>query len=144
MVGEPIAAPMAALLDQHGIPAAGASAMQVTVEQLRHARLVLTMTRRHRSDVATLNPSVMRRAFTLLEFAAIVSTDEAIDQIRATDPVERLTLATEWAARHRFLGPAAGAAYDVVDPYGRSKAMYRASLGQIEPAVAAITRFTLK
>jgi protein-tyrosine phosphatase len=143
LVGAPIAGPMSALLETNGLSSAGSSARQLTREMLAEANLVLTMTRAHRSAVAGLFPAVVRRSFTLREFAALLSLPDAEAAAPATNRVARLSAALEWASLHRSRVVGASAHdLDVIDPYRRSRATYQKSFGQLAPAVQTIARFT--
>ncbi|SDD03330.1 arsenate reductase/protein-tyrosine-phosphatase family protein [Auraticoccus monumenti] len=138
LVGEPIHGPMAPLLEQHGGSPLAFSARQVREEDVRTAQLVLAMSRQHRAAVVELWPGAVRRTFTLLEFARIVSGLGATSLTGDTSGV-RLSQLLPLAAASRSAYPAHRPGDDdVVDPYGRAGDVYRQSMEQILPAVEAI------
>lgn len=89
------------------------------------ADLIVTATRWHRSEVLAKNPRALRRAFTLLEFAALT------EKVDGSDP---RALVAE-AARQRSLAPAK---VDIDDPYRRSPEVHRRTADQIDGAVRTI------
>jgi protein-tyrosine phosphatase len=107
---------------------------------LKESDLVLTATQQHRAWVAEHEPGVVRRAFTLTEFAD--ATAGAPDGLATADLIA-------WAAAHRpalrvrTFGASTRRGYDegdILDPYGRGDAAFTASLAQIEPLVHRIAR----
>lgn len=62
----------AAELELRGIDASGFRSHALIDSDVRQADVVLTATREHRSDVLERVPLALKRAFTLLEFAALV------------------------------------------------------------------------
>jgi protein-tyrosine phosphatase len=145
MHGAPIEPAMKTLLLSAGVTVGPSRARQLTSLMLEETDLVLTMTHSHRSEVVTLNPHVVRRAFTLREFAAILESPRSIEATDARTPIERLAEVTEWAARHRSLASHRPAArLDVIDPYRRSNAIYRRSFDQIAPAIESIVLYLNK
>jgi protein-tyrosine phosphatase len=131
---------MAELLEEEGISASDFAARQLTPELLRTADLVLTMTRAHRATVASMYPPAVTRTFTLREFAAILRHPDGFTAAPGSSLAERAALATSFAAIHRSrLDPRRRPeADDVIDPFGRTRAVYRASFGQLQPAVTTI------
>lgn len=101
LVGEPIAPRMVALLRERGIETTTFSARMLTTQMLKQANLVLTMTRAQRGAVAVIHPPVVRRAFTLREFAAILSPPDAFASLSAAPIPARAARATEKAGMHR-------------------------------------------
>jgi protein-tyrosine phosphatase len=140
LVGAPVAAPMAELLENEGISASGFAARQLTPELVQSAGLVLTMTRAHRATVAAMHPPAVTRTFTLREFAAILGHPDGFAAAPGSSLAERAALATTVASTHRGrLDPGrAPGADDVIDPFGRTRATYRASFDQLQPAVTTI------
>lgn len=91
------------------------------------ADLILTATREHRSEVLAMNPRALRRAFTLMEFAALC---ELVDGDDPRDLVAH-------AARQRSRAPAR---IDIGDPFRRSPEIHRRTADQIDSAVRTISR----
>lgn len=133
VVGHAMSAPMVPLVEAAGARADGFAARQLTAELVREQDLVLTATRAHRSAVAELVPSAVRRTFTVRELARLLT---------ATGPLPGETVAERLRAVPTAVTAvrAASAAVDddIVDPIGRSDAVYRESFEQIAPAVAVI------
>jgi protein-tyrosine phosphatase len=142
-VGWPVNPPMDVLLEDRGIDVADFAARQANRGILAEADLVLTATQQHLAWVTEHEPRVVRRAFTMTEFADAVAGAPAGLELREL---------VAWAAAHRpalrvrSLGAATRRGYDegdILDPYGRGDAAYRAALGQIEPLVGRIAPLLL-
>ncbi|MDQ1584390.1 MAG: low molecular weight protein-tyrosine phosphatase [Microbacteriaceae bacterium] len=142
IAGAPVAAPMAALLAQEGIAVTGFAARQLTPGLLQGASLVLTMTRAHRATAAAMHPPAVTRAFTLREFAAILTHPDGFTATAGSSLVERAAAATRLASTHRTrLKPGRSAEEDdVIDPFGQTGAIYQASFDQLRPAVETILK----
>lgn len=106
--------------------------------------LILGMERDHRRRAAQVHPTAVRRAFTLLEFAHIVSEipDEQLAPL-VHGNADAETAALGVVMRLRGVVPRLTPArlYDVEDPYGRSKQVYERSSRQVERAVDQIVEF---
>lgn len=125
------------LLVEHGANPSGFVARQLTAALVRDAALVLALTREHRARVVDLDPSALRRTFTLRELGRIVASLDPDDLPAAPTTAGRLTDLVALAPSRR--GPARTPADDdVADPYGRPLAAYRDTFAQIVPAVDAI------
>ncbi|QGU07265.1 Low molecular weight protein-tyrosine-phosphatase etp [Corynebacterium occultum] len=116
----------------------------LTSEMLAEADLILTMSREQRRIVAQLNPQVVKRVFTLREFARLA--EKALEgglaiEIAGCDeqPLERLRAAIQAVtyARGESLPPDNIAHDEVTDPYRRSYEAYHRSAQQILSAVDA-------
>jgi protein-tyrosine phosphatase len=142
LVGHPISDPMAALLLDSGIEPDSFEARRLSENMLKEADLVLTMTRAQRGLVVELWPAAVRRAFTLREFARLLSlVDPAA--LPAGSPAERLKAAIPLAAAERGKQRMLPDEDDVVDPFRLSNAVYAASFAQIRSAVEAIVYATV-
>ena len=143
LVGSPIDSPVADFLRQHEAGTTRFAARQVDEQLLADADLVLTLTRAHRSQVLELRPAIVRRTFTLLEFARVL---ESVDLSGLPDDVsagERLRAMVPLATAGRALAPrSTTGGDDVPDPYGRGPAAYAASLAMIAGATDVIVRLT--
>lgn len=143
MVGAPIDAPMARLLEAEGVDTSGFAARRLTAELVRGADLVLALTREHRSAVVRLAPAALRRTFTLRELARLWSLANLHDL--PTDPAARLgeLLVRVKATRAHSAGKLTDStddSDDVVDPYRGDEALFVESWQQLAPAVETITR----
>ena len=133
-----------------GIPAAEIEAHQakrLTEPVLAGRDLVLAMTRAHRKAVVELDPSLLRKAFTILEFARLSRhvTDAEIHEAATdagNDPRARFqaALARVLSVRGTVDAPADPAEDDVLDPAGRSWNTYETSMSQLLPAVEEVAR----
>lgn len=139
VVGAPMPAPMATMVDAVGASSEGFAARQLTAQMLRDADLVLALTRGHRSKIVTLHPGAVRRTFTLRELARLV---EGVDPaaLPTGTLAERLAALLPLAVGQRGLRPTAPDLDDVVDPYGGDDALYRRAFAELRPAVEEIAR----
>lgn len=151
LVDQPMTDEMRAVAERLGLAGGSAHrARQLTRAMIAEADLILGLSREHRRSVVELDPRVLRRTFTLREFArlsAALDTDLTADsgRLRADgDPADAPALAAAAAAR-RGLMPAPHRAEDddVIDPYGRSAAIYDRCADQLVPA-ARITADVLR
>jgi len=138
LVGAPVDPMMARLMRDAGLEPDGFAARAATERLVRDADLVLPLTRAHRARVVDLAPAVVRRTFTLLEFAHLVSLVHAPGAVAPRTPVERLRLLIPLAAAARASAPEPPQGYDVPDPYGYGLAEFTTSWALIEGAVATI------
>jgi protein-tyrosine-phosphatase len=137
MTGWPADPAITRLLRGRGLELGPHRARQVDPDLTRRNDLILTATYAHREWIATTTPAAARRTFTLAEFAEIV--EDAPDDLPPRDLVA-------WAAEHRPPRPLGrgrstrrgGAPGDIIDPYGRSDAVFEQSIAQIEPLVKGV------
>jgi protein-tyrosine-phosphatase len=136
--GWPVNPPMDRLLEDRGADVSSFVARQADRAMLAEADLVLTATQQHLGWVTEHEPRVLRRAFTMTEFADAIAG--------APDDLDAAALVA-WAASHRpplrvrSRGALTRRGYDegdILDPYGRGDAAYRAALGQIVPLAERI------
>lgn len=140
LAGSPVAPPMADLLTADGFPPSGFVARQITAELVEQADLVLALTPAHRPPVLEYVPSAVRRTLTLKELGRLSSTLSG-DAVGGEDDAARLSALLHAALLQRPLH--VGRHDDeVVDPYGRTAAVYRRSYDQIlralDPVMAAL------
>jgi protein-tyrosine phosphatase len=137
LIGHSIAEPMAALLLDSGFESDSFEARRLSEHMIKDADLVLAMTRAQRGLVVELWPPAVRRAFTLREFARLVS---AVDPaaLPTGPPAQRLRAAIPLAAAGRGRQRMSPEDDDVVDPFRLSNEIYAASFAQITSAVDAI------
>lgn len=143
LVGHPMPAEASALSVRYGGVPGQHLGVQLTERLVEDAALVLTASRGHRAQVASLLPKAARRSYTLREFARIV---EFLEQ----DPEGFAGLAAASSSRevidavsmNRGLAtpPVVANDDDVVDPSGQSVEVYEASGRVIDAAVSAIVR----
>ncbi|MBT2565357.1 low molecular weight phosphatase family protein [Arthrobacter sp. ISL-85] len=162
LVGEPMQPMSADIVRTFGGNPEGFAARQLTPKILRGVDLVLTMTAGHRGEVLQLDASLLKRTFTIREFARMV---DVLDQRaaaaadgepaavvplegNASDDDARLAAnAALWrglparaaGVRHLSL-PADASDNDIVDPYRRAPEVYREMEDQLAPAIVSILR----
>src|SRR5437763_16922091 len=123
LAGEPMEPFAIDALSGLGIAPGAFTARDITADMLAAADLVLTATRQHRSLVVTIEPRVVRRAFTIKEFARLAaSLDDgaALPDLNAS-VADRLRALVTRVGGQRGVAPAKPAGEDdVADPYGES------------------------
>jgi protein-tyrosine phosphatase len=144
MVGEPVQPISADIISTYGGSPEGFAARQLTPKILRDTDLVLTMAARHRGEVLQMDASLLRRTFTIREFARML---DVLAQ-RDTDPTPAADVPALWsglparAASVRHLALAGEASdNDVVDPYRRGEETYRQMEDELAPAILTVLRF---
>ena len=130
------------------------AARQLTPKVLRGVDLVLTMTSGHRGEVLQLDASLLKRTFTIREFARMLDVLDQRAEAGGTaaeetyddgDPLAaNLTFwrglpARAAAVRHLSL-PADPAENDIIDPYRRAPEVYRQMEDELAPAIVSILR----
>jgi protein-tyrosine phosphatase len=134
VVGAPVDPPMAAHLS---MSCSGFAARQLTAPLVRRAGLVLGLTRTHRGRVVETFPAAVRRAFTLREFARILSLPKEFP-VGGT-AADFFTEAVPQAAALRSLARVDDPAEDdVADPYGQTNEVFADCFVELEAAVQAI------
>jgi protein-tyrosine phosphatase len=147
MVGNPIQPPSADIIRSYGGTPEGFSARQLTSKILRDSDLVLTMASTHRGEVLQLDASLLKRTFTIREFARMLSRLELREGLPERGAADtggaagwRSLPARASSVRHLALA-AEPADNDVVDPYRRSQDVYDEMEDQLAPAILAVLRF---
>jgi protein-tyrosine phosphatase len=153
MVGEPMQPISADIVRTFGGDPEGFAARQLTPKILRGVDLVLTMTSGHRGEVLQLDASLLKRTFTIREFARMLDVlDERADSaasvpvtadgggpLSANTAFWRGLPARAASVRHLSL-PADSAENDIIDPYRRSPDIYRRMEDQLAPAIVSVLR----
>jgi protein-tyrosine phosphatase len=135
LVGEPIDPQVAEYIRLFGGTAKEFSAKQLTPELLERQDLVLTLTRNHRSRVVIMAPSLLRRTFTLLEYARLISS---VSWGEVPAGPEELLSANAQLLRLRNKPQGDKGNDDVVDPYRREASVYQDMARIVVPAVQNI------
>ncbi|WP_309064567.1 arsenate reductase/protein-tyrosine-phosphatase family protein [Microbacterium sp.] len=125
--------------------ARGHAARLLTEAILTESDLVLAMTREHRSYIVQLAPSLLRRAFTVREFARLAATLSDAQIRSAADATgsaagDRLRALAALVGGQRGLVLAQADEDDVIDPYRRSQETYELSASQLGPAIDQVER----
>ena len=137
----------ASLSQQYGGDPAYHAARQLTSDLVAGADLVLTATREQRSEVVSLHPRASRYAYTLPQFARVLSAmlaeERPGESTTAHDPAAAETLRSILVdvAASRGLAPPPGHPDDddIVDPYRRSQTVYDEAGRIIDRTVTEIT-----
>ncbi|WP_457973869.1 arsenate reductase/protein-tyrosine-phosphatase family protein [Arthrobacter sp. D1-17] len=157
LVGDPVQPLSADIIHMFGGTADGFTARQLTGKMLRPADLVLTMSSLHRGEVLQLDASLLKRTFTIREFARMLDVlqdresttadgsyqpdgHHHLDPISANTALWRKLPARAASVRHLSLA-AEAVDNDVVDPYRRSADYYRQMEDELAPAIISILRF---
>lgn len=152
MVGNPIQPLSADIVRMYGGTEKGFAARQLTPKILRDTDIVLTMTSKHRGEVLQLDASLLKRTFTIREFARMLEALEERDAAAEPSdkaPAEKASDAgTLWRglparlASVRHLALAADSAdNEVIDPYKRGPEVYRQMEDELAPAILTILRY---
>ncbi|WP_460004946.1 arsenate reductase/protein-tyrosine-phosphatase family protein [Microbacterium xylanilyticum] len=125
--------------------AAAHAARYLLDPMLAESDLILTMTREHRTHVVQMMPSLLRRAFTIREFARLaqaIGDDEirAVASARGNDRGARLQALGRVLSEHRGMTPSLPEDDDVLDPYRRPREVYEEAAALIASAVAEAGR----
>ena len=137
--GQPMELGAKLALRERGVDADAFEATPLSESTIVSSDLILVATRDHRSEVVAMVPSAVRRTFTLHEFARIVATAPAIDE------VGDVREAVAWAARMRgsVSRPATDSDDDLPDPLGAPDDVYRERAAAIAVSVERIVPYLL-
>lgn len=130
--GHPIDAPIAAALRSLGVDPAGHRARAVTAELVVEAHLVLTADSAQRARILDVDPSALRRTFTLREFAHLGA---GLPPLAAASGAELTDRVAEVAARRGHADLAEPAALDIGDPFGAPPRLVRIYVDQLIEAL---------
>jgi protein-tyrosine phosphatase len=157
MVGDPMQPLSGDIVRTYGGNPDGFVSRQLTSKILRGVDLVLTMTSGHRGEVLQLDASLLKRTFTIREFARMLdvlddragtAADSAAQRPAAADGGDPLSANTAFwrglparaaSVRHLSL-PADSAENDIIDPYRRSPDVYRQMEDELAPAIVSVLR----
>lgn len=125
-------------LSEAGVHGDGFMSRPLESRLIRSATLILTADRVQRAACATLDPSALRKSFTIRQFGRLLAADPAVGEVRAGDLdglVEGL--------RRLQVQPVPPEADDLADPVAGTAEDFRACLADIEaalrPLVAVLT-----
>ncbi|WP_045729345.1 low molecular weight phosphatase family protein [Pseudarthrobacter chlorophenolicus] len=150
MVGDPMQPISADIVRTYGGTPDGFEARQLNSRILRGVDLVLTMTSGHRGEVLQQDASMLKRTFTIREFARMLDVldgrateppaeNHGADPLAANTAYWRTLPARAAGVRHLAL-PADSAENDIIDPYRRSPEVYRQMEDELAPAIVSILR----
>ncbi|MEO5320419.1 low molecular weight phosphatase family protein [Arthrobacter sp. CC3] len=148
MVGSAIQPLSAEIVNMYGGTDKGFAARQLTPRILRETDIVLTMTSKHRGEVLQLDASLLKRTFTIREFARMLEALEERDAAAGEASEKASDAGTLWRglparlASVRHLALAADSAdNEVIDPYKRGPEVYRQMEDELAPAILTILRY---
>lgn len=135
LVGAPAEAETAAAAAaQAGVDLSLHRARQLDPRLAGSASLLLTASRRIRSDVVAMHPPAVQYAFTIRQLARILDGFDPSTDV--SDPAQRVAEVRSHAVRHRGLRAVTDpSADDIVDPYRRPAKVHQESVAQIVPAI---------
>jgi protein-tyrosine phosphatase len=157
VVGEPMQPISADIVRTYGGNPDNFAARQLTPAILRGVDLVLTMTTAHRGEVLQLDASLLKRTFTIREYARMLDVldqraaatggggldtggfDDDGDRLAANTAFWKSLAARAAGVRHLSLPPNS-ADNDIVDPYRRAPEVYRQMEDELAPAIVSILR----
>jgi protein-tyrosine phosphatase len=153
MVGDPMQPLSGDIVRTFGGNPNGFVSRQLTGKILRGVDLVLTMTSGHRGEVLQLDASLLKRTFTIREFARMLDvldgrtpvtpdragTDDGGDPLSANTAFWRGLPARAASVRHLSL-PADSLENDIIDPYRRGPEVYRQMEDELAPAIISVLR----
>jgi protein-tyrosine phosphatase len=148
LVGHPMDRRSAELLAEVGGSAEGFASRQLDERLLAGADFALALTTVHRDAIVARSPRMLKRAFTVREFARVLRAVAAADagslpRGSAPDDVEARWKALPKLASLRRHGARAAepGGDDVVDPYRESSAVYARMVDEMLPALRDIVAF---
>lgn len=140
VVDHPIQRDLAELLRADDVDPDDFRARQLTSAMAVQADLVIVATRAHRELIVRRTPGVLRRTFTIKEFARLALQIEA-------DPPHGVEARLRWlvakAPLMRGHNPVPAIQDDIPDPYGGTDADYRAAYLSIRDAIVPVARTLL-
>jgi protein-tyrosine phosphatase len=148
LVGEPIEPHAVKALADLGVDADECEGRNVSEQLLDEADLILTATKQHRSQVVSAMPTVVRRTFTIKEFARLAGSLSLNDIEAATDGAEgtdRVHWAVERVARQRgLLPPVPQHEDDVADPYRQPAKRFAQTAAELSPAIDVLAELLVR
>ncbi|WP_028265281.1 arsenate reductase/protein-tyrosine-phosphatase family protein [Arthrobacter sp. MA-N2] len=144
MVGSPIQPLSADIIRTYGGTPDDFAARQLAQTILREADLVLTMASNHRGEVLQMDASLLKRTFTIREFArmltALEERGDAAPSGSGYIQQWRELPARASSVRHLVLA-ATPADNDIADPYNQGAEAYLRMEDELAPALLRILRY---
>lgn len=137
MAGHGVDSLMLPYYAETGVDPSDFVARQLSVDMVREAGLILTMTTAHRVSVLSLMPAAVQRTFTLREFARLAATVKP-GELTGETPGARLAQLVQLAPELRERAPWDPDGNDVPDPYGHDRREYDRSVQFIQAALKTI------
>lgn len=131
-----------------GVASDGFVARQLNEDNVSGNDLILAMTDAHRNSVVAMSPRMLKRTYTVREFAAVL--DEFTTKADGTLPEgnDTTTVEKRWVALLKAAPLARHSArmkveknLDIVDPYRQSNPVYDRMVDELLPALRSIVNF---
>ena len=147
LVGHGMEAESAQLLSYYGGSSKNFTSRQLSETVLSTPDIVLAMTVEHRDAVIKLSPRMLKRSYTLIEFARILKDIRTTKNPDVPTGHSEDRVAQRWAALpalaalHRSSVRPSSTSQDVVDPFRRSPEIHQQMVEEIMPAIEEIVAF---
>lgn len=147
LVGHEMEAESAELLSAFNGSSDGFASRQLSPQLLTSIDMVLTMTVDHRDAVIKTSPRMLKRTYTLIEFARILKEIRIAKNSDVVTGVSEESVKQRWAALpsiaalYRSTAKPASESQDVVDPFRRSPEIHQQMVEEIMPAIEEIVAF---
>lgn len=135
-------------LHEVGVASDGFIARQLNEDNVSGNDLILALTDEHRSSIVAMSPRLLKRTYTVREFAAVLDELAAMPDGLLPRGSDTTTVETRWAALLKAAPVARHAArtkmegnLDVVDPYRQSDPAYDRMVDELLPALRSIVNF---
>lgn len=142
LTGEPMDPLSEAELVRVGATAQGFTARQLTEHALVGTHVVLAMTTEHRDHVVSLAPRLLKRAFTVPEFAHLLAMLPSTVEATIPRGAQPQAVAERWGMVPRLVSALRAGAptgeMDVADPYRRGPQAFTTMVQQLRPALDQI------
>jgi protein-tyrosine phosphatase len=138
LVGHPMDAKIAGFVHDLNANSEDFHARQLEGHILDDKDLILTLTREHRRHVIEKAPSLVRKTFTLREFARLITT---LDGDSSLSGPRRWREILPKVVRARSSHPSGPSNDDVVDPYRRPDEVYQQMVHELVPAVRILVHW---
>ncbi|MDQ0094659.1 arsenate-mycothiol transferase ArsC [Paeniglutamicibacter psychrophenolicus] len=137
-------------LHEVGVASDGFIARQLNEGNASGNDLILALTDEHRSSIVAMSPRLLKRTYTVREFAAVLEELAAMPDGTLPRGSDTTTVETRWAALLKAAPLARPSArsklagnLDVVDPYRQSDSVYDQMVEDLLPALKTIVEFEL-
>lgn len=131
-----------------GVVSDGFVARQLREDTAIGVDLILALTDKHRQNIVAMSPRLLKRTYTVREFAAILDQLAAMPGSTLPQGNDPTTVVTRWAALLKTAQLVRHAArinldgkLDVVDPYRQSDPVYDQMVAELLPALRSIINF---
>lgn len=135
-------------LHEVGVSSDGFVARQLNEHTTSGNDLILALTDEHRQNIVAMSPRLLKRTYTVREFAAVLDELAAMPDVTLPRGNDTTTVDARWAALLKAAQLARHVArvkleghLDVVDPYRQADPVYDRMVHELLPALRSIVRF---